>query len=147
MIILKTVKPIYKIMFQAVCRAVNVLKLMFLRVSKYLPNVIFRNVNINVQRLNVTGSMNWHNNVEPPLYNSCSLVYIYTSRFAASSCKHLKTLISENICCVNSPCSVTIFPLDFKQHYSLKTKPLVSKNGLGRPENDLGGCRDLAYHF
>ena len=34
---------------------------------------------------------------------------------------------------------VTIFPLDFKQHYSLKTKPSVSKNGLGQPQNDLGG--------
>ena len=45
------------------------------------------------------------------------------------------------------PCCVTIFPLDFKQHYSLKTKPSVSKNGLGRPQNDLGGCRYQAYHF
>ena len=41
---------------------------MFLRVSKYPPNVIFRNVNINVQRANITGSMKWHNNVEPPMY-------------------------------------------------------------------------------
>ena len=61
--------------------------------------------------------------------------------------KHLKTLISENTCCVNSPCCVTISPLYFKQHYSLKTKPSVSKNGLGRPQNNLGGCRDQAYHF
>ena len=27
------------------------------------------------------------------------------------------------------------------------TKCLVSKNGLGRPQNDLGGCRDQVYHF
>ena len=27
------------------------------------------------------------------------------------------------------------------------TKPSVSKNGLGRPQNDLGGFRDQAYHF
>ena len=40
---------------------------MFLRVSKYPPNVIFRNANINAQRANVTGSMIWHNNVEPPI--------------------------------------------------------------------------------
>ena len=39
---------------------------MFLRrrVSKYPPNVIFRNANINAKRANVTSSMNWHNNVE-----------------------------------------------------------------------------------
>ena len=35
----------------------------------------------------------------------------------------------------------------FKQHYSLKTKPSVSQNGLGQPQNDLGGCQDQAYHF
>ena len=80
--------------------------------------------------------------------------------------KHLKTLISENTLIYSGnqtnahihifllesnkvvyPCCVTIFPLDFKQHYSLKTKPLVSKNDLGRPQNDLGGCRDQGYHF
>ena len=43
--------------------------------------------------------------------------------------------------------AVLDLPVDFKQHYSLKTKPSVSKNGLGRPQNDLGGCRDQAYHF
>ena len=44
-------------MFQTVRRAVNVLKLMFLHVFKYPPNVIFRVANINAQRANVTGSM------------------------------------------------------------------------------------------
>ena len=39
-------------------RAVNVLKLMFLRVSKYPPNAIFRNANINAQRANVTINVN-----------------------------------------------------------------------------------------
>ena len=43
--------------FQAVHRAVNVLKLMFLHVSKYQPDAIFRNANINVQRADVSGSM------------------------------------------------------------------------------------------
>ena len=38
------------IMVLAVGRAVNVLKLMLLRVSKYPPNAIFRNATINVQR-------------------------------------------------------------------------------------------------
>ena len=80
--------------------------------------------------------------------------------------KHLKTLISENTLIYSGnqtnahihiflleinkvvyPCCVTIFPLDFKQHYSLKTKPSVSQNGIGRPQNDLGGCQDQAYHF
>ena len=40
---------------------------MFLHVSKYPPNVIFRNANINSQRANVTGSMNWHN-TQPAAY-------------------------------------------------------------------------------
>ena len=47
---------------------------MFLPVSKYLPNVIFRNANINVQRANITGSMNWHNAaayVNAPLLTRC----------------------------------------------------------------------------
>ena len=60
---------IYICMFQAIRRAVNVLNVS--RVSKYPPNAIFHNANINVQRANVTGSMNWDNNVEPP--NSRSL--------------------------------------------------------------------------
>ena len=30
---------------------------------------------------------------------------------------------------------------------SRPTKRLVSKNGLGPPQNDLGGFRDQAYHF
>ena len=34
---------------------------MFIHVSKYPPNTIFRSANINAQRANVTGSMNWHN--------------------------------------------------------------------------------------
>ena len=42
------------------------------------------------------------------------------------------------------PCCVTIFPLDFKQHYSLKTKAFSLKK---RPQNDLGGCWDQGYHF
>ena len=42
--------------FQAVHRAVNVIKLMFLHVSKYQHDAIFHNVNINSQRANVTGS-------------------------------------------------------------------------------------------
>ena len=50
------------IIFQVDRHSVNVL-----RVSKYPPNVIFRSANINVQRENATGSMNWHNNVEPPM--------------------------------------------------------------------------------
>ena len=81
-------------------------------------------------------------------------------------CLYLKTLISENTLIYSGnqtnphkhifllesnkavyPCCVTIFILDFKQRYSLKTKPSVSKNGLWRPQNDLGGCRDQAYHF
>ena len=33
---------------------------MFLRVSKYPPNAIFRNATINAQRANVTSSMIWH---------------------------------------------------------------------------------------
>ena len=94
--------------------------------------------------------------------------YIYTSRFAASSCggppvakrpvsfathahrKHLKTLISENTLIYSGnqtnahihifllesnkvvyPCCVTILPLDFKQHYSLKTKSSVSRDAAG----------------
>ena len=28
-----------------------------------------------------------------------------------------------------------------------RKRPSVSKNGLGRPQNDLGGCRDQVYHF
>ena len=50
---------------QTVRRAVNIL-IFFIYVSKYLPNVIFRNANINAQlaninaqRANVTGSINW----------------------------------------------------------------------------------------
>ena len=38
---------------------------MLLHVSKYLPNVIFRNANINAQCANVSNSMNWYNDVEP----------------------------------------------------------------------------------
>ena len=45
------------------------------------------------------------------------------------------------------PCCVTIFPLDFKQLYSLKTKPLVSKNVLRRPQNDLGWLPGLGLSF
>ena len=51
----------------SVCRAVNVLKLMFLRESKYPPNAIFRNANINAQPANVTGSIIWHTNPRPPM--------------------------------------------------------------------------------
>ena len=47
----------YIYLFQSVRRAVNVLKV-FLRVSKYPPNAIFRSANINTQRANVTGSIN-----------------------------------------------------------------------------------------
>ena len=32
----------------------------------------------------------------------------------------------------------------FMQQYVITS---VSKNGLGRPQNDLGGCRDQAYHI
>ena len=53
---------VYMYIFQAVRRAVNVK--MFLRVSKYPPNAIFHSANINAQRANITGSMNWHSNVE-----------------------------------------------------------------------------------
>ena len=52
--------------FAAVRRAVNVLKLMFLRVSKYPSNAIFRNAIINAQRANVTGSMIWLTSPRPP---------------------------------------------------------------------------------
>ena len=34
-------------------------------------------------------------------------------------------------------------PVVDQQHYSLKTKPSVLKNG----QNDLGDCRDQIYHF
>ena len=57
----------YIYIFQAVRRAVNVIKLMFLRVSKYPPNAIFRNANINSQRAKVTDSMIWHTNPRPPM--------------------------------------------------------------------------------
>ena len=40
-------------------------KIMFLRVSKYPPNAIFRNAN--TQRANVTSSMIWHTNPRPPM--------------------------------------------------------------------------------
>ena len=46
----------YNYMFQAVHCSVNVLNV--LSESKYPPNVIFCNANINVQRANVTDSMN-----------------------------------------------------------------------------------------
>ena len=64
--------------------------------------------------------------------------------------KHLKTSISENTLIYSGnqtnahihifllesnkvvyPCCVTIFPLDFKQHYSLKTKPSASRDAAG----------------
>ena len=75
-------------------------------------------------------------------------IYIYifilaTSRLApAEGCRsqsdrhHLPRMHIENI---NFE--------DFKQHYSVQTKPLVSTNGLEWPQNDLGGCLDQAYHF
>ena len=46
---------------------------MFLRVSKYPPNAIFRNANINAQCAKITGSMIWHTNPRPPMYNTFSL--------------------------------------------------------------------------
>ena len=48
--------------------------------------------------------------------------------------------------CNNFTMLCNTFPIGL-QHYSLKTKPSVPKNGLGWPQNDLGGCRDQAYHF
>ena len=48
--------------FQAVHCAI--IFYMFLRVSKYPPTVIFRNANIKVQHADVTGSLNWYDNVE-----------------------------------------------------------------------------------
>ena len=52
--------------------------LIFLRVSKYTPNVIFRIANINVQCTKVIVSMNWHNNVEPPISNSVPNVVAFS---------------------------------------------------------------------
>ena len=72
---------------------------------------------------------------------------IYSGNQTNAHCHIYIFLLESNSCIFVYPCCVTIFPLDFKQHYSLKTKPSVSKNGLGRPQNDLGGCRDQAYNF
>ena len=49
------------------------------------------------------------------------IIIFNTSCFAASSCRWPVTIL---------PCCVTIFSLGFKQHYSLKTKPSVSKTTL-----------------
>ena len=57
----------YRYIFQAIRRAVNVLNVSILRVSKYLPNVIFCSANINTKRTNIISSMNWHISVEPPM--------------------------------------------------------------------------------
>ena len=48
--------------FQAVHCAI--IFYMFLHVSKYPPTVIFPNANIKVQHADVTGSLNWYDNVE-----------------------------------------------------------------------------------
>ena len=47
-------------LFQAVRHAINVLNVST-RVSKYPPNAILRNANIDAQRANLTDSMNWLN--------------------------------------------------------------------------------------
>ena len=55
--------PEFRYKFQVDRHSVNVLN-----VPKYPPNAIFRNAYKNVQRANVTGSMNWHNTqLWPPM--------------------------------------------------------------------------------
>ena len=55
--------PEFRYKFQVDRHSVNVLN-----VPKYPPNAIFRNAYINVQRANVTGSINWHNTqLWPPM--------------------------------------------------------------------------------
>ena len=67
----------YIYIFQVDRHSINVL-----RESKYPPNAIFHNAKY--KRANVTGSMNRHNNVEPPKKNSHPLViYIYIYMFQA----------------------------------------------------------------
>ena len=63
---------------------------MFLCVSKYPPNVIFHNANINVQHANVTNSMNWHNNVEPLMQNSPNAV-----AFSSYNIVHINTVLVQ----------------------------------------------------
>ena len=63
---------------------------MFLHVSKYPPNVIFRNANINSQRANVTGSMNLAQ------YTTSRLCKTYLR--SPDAC--ILLLIFCNVCCV-----------------------------------------------
>ena len=39
------------------------------------------------------------------------------------------------------------FPTGLQATLQPQNKAFSLKNGLGRPQNDLGGCRDQAYHF
>ena len=99
------------------------------------------------------------------------------SRFASSSCggplvasrpalfaahahrKHFKSGIFENTliysgnqtnaiifqCCISMLCNN--FPIGLQSTLLPQNKAFSQKNGLGRPQNDLGGYWDQAYHF
>ena len=72
---------------------------MFLRVSKYPPNAIFRNVNnINAQHANVTGSMIWHTNPRSPMLVIYEFICISNGRFKffrQCNCERSEFLVSS----------------------------------------------------
>ena len=99
---------------------------------------------------------------------------LYTSHFVASSCggppvasrqasfathenrKYLKTLIYENTLIYSgNQTNIIIFLLESNKVVSNWTSSnttaskqnLQSQKRLRRPQNDLAGCRDQAYHF
>ena len=105
---LRVIKTYFFLLILYIFLAQISLKLYFKnKVKKYPPNAIYRSANINAQCSNVTGSMNWHNNVSISVCSATFRVLTITGKVYTLLCSlqlYLEVersgsqLVEKNLC-------------------------------------------------